>query len=131
VRINSYRDLKVWQRSLDLVQAVYEVSECFPRSERFGLAAQIRRAAISVPSNIAEGHARKSTLEYLRFLSIAVASLAELETQLLIATRLGYISDDAKQAFLVSDEVGRMLRGIEQALRRKHRSDTYPLAPSP
>ncbi len=90
----SHERLDVWRDAMSLVEAVYRHSARFPDSERFGLTAQIRRAAISVPSNIAEGAARKSTLEYLRFLSVARGSLSELDTQLQIATRLGFADAD-------------------------------------
>lgn len=82
--------LDVWRDSIDLVEMIYRLSDGFPRSERFGLTPQLRRAAISVPSNIAEGAARRSTAEYLRFLSIARGSLSEASTQLQIARRLGF-----------------------------------------
>jgi four helix bundle protein len=119
LRIDSYRDLKVWQLAMDRVAAVYEISAAFPISERYGLVAQVRRTAISIASNIAEGHARKSTSEYLRFLSIAFASLAELETQILIADRLGYLNHDLDAVISTTTQIGKMLRGIEQSLRRK------------
>ncbi len=83
-----HEDLKVWQDAMNLVEAVYTFSGAFPESERFGLTAQVRRAAVSVPSNIAEGAARRSTQEYLRFLSVARGSLAELDTQCQLAVRL-------------------------------------------
>ncbi|MEJ7746020.1 MAG: four helix bundle protein [Luteimonas sp.] len=82
--------LDVWQDAMSLVEAIYRLTSAFPDSERFGLVSQMRRAAVSVPSNIAEGAARRSTLEYLRFLSIARGSLAELDTQISIASRLGF-----------------------------------------
>lgn len=82
--------LEVWRDAMDLVEAVYALSAGFPDGERFGLTSQVRRAAVSIPSNIAEGAARRSTLEYLRFLSIARGSLSELDTQMLIAERLGF-----------------------------------------
>jgi four helix bundle protein len=85
--------LEVWRDAMDLVVAVYRLSDQFPDAERFGLTSQIRRAAISVPSNIAEGAARRSTPEYLRFLSIARGSLSEMDTQRQIACRLGYASE--------------------------------------
>lgn len=88
-----HEGLLVWQDAMDLVEAIYRTSANFPDVERFGLASQLRRAAISIPSNIAEGAARRSTQEYLRFLSIARGSLSELDTQLQIAERLAYISD--------------------------------------
>jgi four helix bundle protein len=91
-KINQFRDLRVWQGGIDVVEAVYRASARFPKSEMSGLSAQVRRAAVSIPSNIAEGHARTSTKDYLHHISIAQASLAEVETQLEIAVRLGYIA---------------------------------------
>jgi len=90
MEIKSYRDLRVWQSGMELVVLVYEISERFPPKEMYGLTSQIWRAAVSVPSNIAEGHTRESTKEYLHHLSIAQASLAEIETQMEIAFRLKY-----------------------------------------
>ena len=84
----SYKELIVWQKSIQLVRAVYVMSECFPKSELYGLTSQMRRAAVSIPSNIAEGYKRKGRLEFLQFLSIAEASAAELETQVIIAKEL-------------------------------------------
>jgi len=94
MEIKSYRDLRVWQSGMDLVVMIYEISDEFPSKEVYGLTSQIRRAAISVPSNIAEGHTRESTKEYLHHLSIAQASLAEVETQIEIAFRLRYCVQD-------------------------------------
>ena len=85
-----HKDLDVWKKGMELVERVYSMSRAFPDSERFGLTSQIRRAAVSIPSNISEGAARKSDKELLQFLSIAIGSLAELETQYLIAIRLGF-----------------------------------------
>jgi four helix bundle protein len=90
-KVSHFRDLRVWQRAIDLVAAVYRISGKFPKGEVFGLTGQMRRAAVSVPSNIAEGHTRASTKEYLNHISIAQGSLAEVETQLEIAARLGYV----------------------------------------
>jgi four helix bundle protein len=87
--------LDVWRDSMDLVEMIYRLSDAFPASERFGLTAQLRRAAVSIPANIAEGAARRSTPEYLRFLSIARGSLSEASTHLQIARRLDYTSDIA------------------------------------
>ncbi len=87
--------LDVWRDSMDLVESIYRLSEAFPATERFGLTAQLRRAAVSIPANIAEGAARRSTPEYLRFLSIARGSLSEASTHLQIARRLDYTSDIA------------------------------------
>jgi len=89
--INTYRDLIVWQKSMSFVTEVYLMTKCFPSSENFGLISQIRRSAISIPSNIAEGYGRKSTGDYIRFLQIAVGSLFELQTQIEIAFNLLYI----------------------------------------
>jgi four helix bundle protein len=90
-KVENFRDLNVWQRGMDVVEAVYRASGAFPKSELYGLTNQIRRAAVSVPSNIAEGHTRVSTKEYLQHVAIAQASLAEVETQLEIAARLQYV----------------------------------------
>ena len=92
--IRSFRDLRVWQVSMDLAEQVYLLTQKFPKHEMYGLAAQMQRAAVSIPSNIAEGYTRSYTKEYSRHLSIARASLAELQTQLEIATRLKYCSSE-------------------------------------
>ena len=117
--VRSYRDLKVWQMALDLAEMIYSVTSTFPKAEVFGLTSQVQRAAVSVPSNIAEGHARDSTKEFLRFISIAQGSLAELETQLLLACRLRNL-DEQKLATLTSqtNEIGRMLRGLQKSLQQ-------------
>lgn len=91
MQVRSYKDLIVWQKAMDLVELVYHLTKLFPKDEQYGLSNQLRRAAVSIPSNIAEGQARNSTAEFRNFLSIARGSLAELETQLLIAERLNYI----------------------------------------
>jgi four helix bundle protein len=90
-KVTHFRELQVWQRGMDVVEGVYRVTRAFPKAEVYGLTAQVRRAAVSIPSNIAEGHSRSSTLEYLRHLSIAQASLAEVETQLELAARLQFV----------------------------------------
>jgi four helix bundle protein len=90
--VNGFRDLRVWQAGMDLVEHVYRVTREFPKHELYGLTGQMQRAAVSVPSNVAEGHAREHLREYLHHLSIAQASLAELQTQLEIAGRLAYLS---------------------------------------
>jgi four helix bundle protein len=92
-KIKSHKDLKVWQESMDLVIQIYKLAENFPKHEVYGLSSQIRRAAVSIPSNIAEGAGRKGENEFTRFLYIALGSLSELETQLEISHRLGYIKD--------------------------------------
>jgi four helix bundle protein len=89
--VQSYRDLRVWNTAVELTLEVYRITESFPQSERFGLTAQLRRAAVSVPSNIAEGHARNTRGEYRQFLSIARGSAVEVEVQLFLAEQLGYV----------------------------------------
>ena len=116
--ILNYRDLKVWQKSIDLVVECYRLSERFPKTETYGLASQLRRAAVSVPANVAEGHARTHTKEYLHHLSIAYGSLTELETHLVIASRLKYVDSDSLKTILgKSGEIARMLSGLIRALR--------------
>src|SRR5215467_12987129 len=95
--VSHFRELHVRQRGMELVESVYRISAGFPKAELYGLTGQIRRAAVSIPSNIAEGHTRASTKEYLNHLSIAQASLAELETQLEIAVRLRLVGSDDSQ----------------------------------
>lgn len=94
MRRRKHHDLRVWQTSMDLVQDVYKVTASFPKDEMYALTSQMRRSAVSVPSNIAEGAARNGSKEFLHFLSIARGSLSELETQLQIAQRLGYMKED-------------------------------------
>lgn len=91
--MKTHKDLKVWQESMTFVKEVYDITKCFPKEEQFGLTSQLRRSAISIPSNIAEGAGRNSTKEWIRFLYIALGSLAELETQITIASMLEYIKD--------------------------------------
>lgn len=113
-----HEGLDVWQRAMTLVELAYACSATFPDTERYGLTAQIRRSAVSVPSNIAEGAARRSTPEYLRFLSISRGSLSELDTQLQIAARLGYtnISNEVREHI---DSVFSMLTGLMNSLQTK------------
>lgn len=115
--VRNYRELVVWQKGMDLVEHVYSASRLWPKEEIYGLTGQIRRAAVSVPSNIAEGQGRASTKEFLHHLSIAHGSLRELETQTLLAQRLGYLSDEASDHIPdYSAEVGRLLNGLMNAL---------------
>ncbi len=119
--IKSYQDLLVWQRAMDLTEAVYALTKSFPREEVYGLTSQLRRAAVSVPSNIAEGHGRHTTREYLNYLSIARGSLNEVETQIFLAQRLAYISESQLSRLLSqSSEVGRLLAGLINALSNRH-----------
>ena len=114
-----YRELIAWQKAMDLAALAYQVSRMLPVDERFGLCTQMQRASVSVAANIAEGHERRSSKEYRRFLSIASASLAELETHLLLAQRIGYVDADAVlEPLTLAGEVGRIIRGIERAVHR-------------
>ena len=113
-----YKDLTVWQKSIDLVVEVYRLTKNLPKEELYGLTNQLRRAAVSISSNIAEGNGRASTGDYIRFLIIARGSVAEVETQLLICVRLDYFSEeDIKPALGFCDETGRMLTSIIKKLR--------------
>src|SRR2546428_3438028 len=126
--IRGYLDLEVWQRAMDLVVQCYRVTRSFPANERYGLTAQARRAAVSVPSNIAEGRGRRGLGDFLRHLAIANGSLTELETQLQISVRLGYIAEDDARAILrTCGEVGRLLAGLGPALRRRRASPGTPV----
>ena len=119
-RVSHFRDLEVWQRGMDIVIVVYRLSPQFPKAELYGLASQIRRAAVSVPSNLAEGHERATTKEYLNHVSTAQASLAEVETQLEIATRLGYISSLELTAVLDETAIlGKQLHRLRDVLQKK------------
>ena len=117
--VRSFRDLRVWQMGMDVVQGVYELPRGFPGHERHGLAGQLQRAAVSIPSNIAEGHTRHHLKEYLYHLSIAQASLAEVDTQLEIAVRLEYISRD-KSADIREhlDSLGKQIRSLRRSLSK-------------
>jgi four helix bundle protein len=114
-----YQGLVAWQKAMDLVEAVYQVTRNWPRNEQYGLTSQVRRAAVSVPSNIAEGHGRSGAKEYAHHVSIAYGSLCELETQILIGERLGY-SDANVTARLMTQiaEVRRITRGLLGRLRQ-------------
>lgn len=112
-----FKDLLVWQKSMDLVEMVYQLIKYLPKEEQFELSSQIRRAVISIPSNIAEGQGRKTDREFLRFLSIARGSRAELETQLLLAQRLGYLSkEQIAPPIALCNEIGRMLFALMENL---------------
>ncbi|MEN1681306.1 MAG: four helix bundle protein [Planctomycetota bacterium] len=119
-RIRSHHDLSVWQLGMDLTEAVYAITEGFPKQETYGLTSQLRRAAASVPANIAEGNGRDSTKDYLRHLSIAVGSLCEVETFLQLAVRLRYADATKINPLLdMLNEEGRMLKGLQRSLRAK------------
>jgi len=112
-----YKDLEVWQKTMVLTKAVYQATTTFSGEERFGLVNQMRRAAVSIPSNLAEGHARAGVGEFRHFVSIAMGSTAELEIQVLLSVELGYLSTPAKDTLLHHlDTVGKMLRGLHKSL---------------
>jgi four helix bundle protein len=114
-----YSELVVWQKAMNLVEGVYGFTEQFPNEEKFGLTSQLRRAAVSIPANIAEGHGRKYTNAYVNHLSIAGGSLMELETLVQISRRLGLIDDGVQDLFLVqTNEIGRMLSGLRNSLKQ-------------
>jgi four helix bundle protein len=116
----SHKDLVLWQKALALAVEVHRITESFPRTERFGLVSQMRRAAISVPSNIAEGSARRTTRDFAAFLHISRGSLAELETQLVLAQRIGYVNVQLlKETMPRVEEVGRLLTAVLAGLRRR------------
>ena len=118
-RIKSYRDLEVWRLAMDLAQRCYEVTAEFPKREIYGLASQIRRAAVSIASNIAEGHSRRTRQAYLNHLSIALGSQSELETQIDLSCRLGFISKQSSDEILSqAGRVGRMLHALIASLER-------------
>ncbi len=115
--MQGHQDLEVWQKGVEFVTTIYELTQRFPEHEVFGLRSQLRRAAVSVPSNIAEGAARETRADFLRFLFIARGSLSEIETQLLIAENLGYVADNQQpRADLAS--LRRMLAGLINQLKR-------------
>ena len=115
--IDDYRKLVVWQKAMDLVEESYKITKLLPKDESFGLASQIRRAAVSIPSNIAEGQARHTKKEFLNFLSIARGSKAELDTQIQICIRLSYLTQtQAQTALELCEEVGKMIFSIMQKL---------------
>jgi four helix bundle protein len=115
----TYRDLIVWQKAMELAEEVYRLSYTLPKHEMYGLASQIQRAAVSIPSNIAEGHARKHKKEFVHHLSFAKGSLAELETQIILAVRLGHFEKSSVVRFWsLSQEVGKMLTPMINSLSR-------------
>jgi four helix bundle protein len=121
--VQSYRELKVWQVAMDLAEQSYLATREFPREEQFGLTSQIRRAAASIPANIAEGQGRGSTKEFLHHLSIARGSLMELETHLLLSQRVGLLNQALLDRLLtMADEISRMLSGLREALIGKVKS---------
>jgi four helix bundle protein len=118
--VQHYRELIVWQKAMNLVESVYRATNDFPNVEIYGLSSQIRRASVSVASNIAEGQGRNTTKDFLHFLSLARGSLCGVETQVSIARRLGYIDmQGEKQLLGATDEVSRLLSGLRSSLVKK------------
>ena len=117
MHVRSYRDLVAWQKAMELMVSVYTCTQTFPKVETYGLISQMRRAAVSVPSNIAEGHARISTGEFRQFLSHALGSLVEIETQILIGERLSYIDAEKSNELLArTTELGKTPNGLLRSL---------------
>jgi len=116
-QVSSHRELIVWQKAMDMVVRVYEVSKFFPSSETYGLTSQLRRAAVSVPANIAEGSSRGSAKDYCQFLAVAKGSLMETETLLTVAVRLNYVGEaDVADAYGLITEISKMLTAIRSKL---------------
>lgn len=117
---SSFRDVYAWQRAVELCVAIYVLTKTFPAEERFGLTAQLRRAAVSVASNLAEGHGRGSTGEFLQFIGFARGSNSEVATQLVIAERLGFgVPEDLEKAQQLCTECGKLINGLKKAIREK------------
>lgn len=112
-----HKNLDAWKKSVNLVVEIYKLTSCFPQEEQFGLISQIRRSSVSIPSNIAEGAARNSNAEFIRFLNIAQGSLAELETQLIISRELGFL--DSEDIFHLIDEIRSIIWGLQNYLNNK------------
>lgn len=130
--VKNFYDLEVWQKGRERVKAIYELTNTFPKEEQYGLSAQLRRAAISVPSNIAEGHSRHGTKDFTNFISIAIGSLAETDTQVILAQDLGYISQNQCQHTLDKiHRLQRMLHSLRHALKTKDSPIPNPTSPIP
>ena len=118
--IQSFRDLEVWKVAMDLAAECYRVTKAFPKDELFGMTSQIRRAAASIPANIAEGHGRQHTKEFLNFLSIARGSLMEVQTHLLLAQRVGLLKDaDLNQLLPLCERISQMISRLRQSLEKR------------
>ncbi|WP_071590870.1 four helix bundle protein [Synechococcus sp. PCC 7336] len=119
--LSSYRELIVWQKSMNLAVKIYAATRSFPAEEKFGITSQIRRAATSIPANIAEGQARKTTGEFLQSLGIARGSLAELETFIILSAKLDYLTlTNSENLLNACTEIGKMLRGLMKSLSTPH-----------
>ena len=118
MKVQSYQELIVWQKAMDLAEFVYKSTVSFPKEETYGIVSQMRRSAISIASNIAEGRSRNTKGEYLQFLGIAKGSLSELETQVLLSLRLGYLNDNSTQNILaICLEIGKLITTYQIKLR--------------
>lgn len=125
--LKTYKDMDVWQQAMELVSVIYLVTKSFPREEIYALTSQMRRAAISIPSNIAEGRAKRTTREFMRFVNMASGSAAELETQLMIGERLGYLSSGQVNPLLEKVAyIGRMLNNLHSGLGKRLVSTPNP-----
>ncbi len=130
--VRGFKDLVVWQKSMELIEHVYRLTTSFPKHATYGLSSQVQRAAVSVAANIAEGNGRDSTREFIHHLAFALGSLAEIETYLKVALRLGYAKADGISALEArADEIGRMIRGLQKSLRAKLEArDNDPTSPT-
>jgi four helix bundle protein len=118
--VKSYRDLEIWQKAMDLVVEIYKLTQNLPRHETYGMISQMQRAAVSIPANVAEGKGRQSLKEFIQFLSIANGSLTELETYIMVAERLRYITTEQRNLLLNrTDEIARMISGLQKSLHTK------------
>ncbi len=125
--IRSYRDLRVWQRGMDLVETIYVITQSFPKQEIYGITSQMRRAAVSIPANIVEGHSREHTKEFRNFLSVAQGSISELETELEIATRLGYLTSEQFNRLMTQVAgIAKQVRALREALAKRIAIQTKP-----
>jgi four helix bundle protein len=121
LKAENYTELVVWQKGMALVKETYQITRSFPADEKFGLVSQMRRAAVSIPSNIAEGQARRTTGEFIQFISQAEGSVAELRTQFLIAVDLGFCTKaEAQPSLLLTSELRKMLNGLRRKLVTRH-----------
>ncbi|MBZ5513777.1 MAG: four helix bundle protein [Acidobacteriia bacterium] len=129
--VKNYRELEVWKKAVGLALTIYKETNAFPTSERFGLTGQMRRAATSVPANVAEGWGRGTTKEYIQFLLIARGSLMELETHVIMSRGLAFLLSERQSGELQSQiqEVGRMLNGLIQSLRKSHAPEIAAASP--
>jgi four helix bundle protein len=132
VQVKSYQDLIAWQKAISLVTEIYKLTAQFPGHEIYGLTSQLRSASVSIPSNIAEGHGRATRGEFNQFLGHARGSLCEVQTQVFITGKLGYITSQQEQAIVaMTDELGRILNGLIASIERKKLKTTAFLTPSP